>query len=272
MSRPSAWKGYRRYAWLPALAATVAVYLGVRHGVPMVPDDAVPWAGDESVSHLAWVFALPFALLTLYALARVVADWRQSRRRVRDADLEHLDWNGFERLVGEMYRQRGYSLVEAPRQPRGGIDFMLAQGAERWLVQCGHWQSRKVRKATVRALANVVGARGAAGGIIITTGRFTPPARALAGKAGIRLVDGEQLADELLALAAEPGLEDLHPAVESGAGGDAPMCPQCGGDMIKRAAGHDDRDGGAFWGCVRYPDCDGLVAIEGAPAAEEERG
>lgn len=260
MSRPNAWKGYRRYAWLLALAATVAVYLGVRHGAPMVPSDAVPWAGGEPVSRLAWVFALPFALLTLYALARVVADWRQSRRRVREAGLEQLDWNRFERLVREMYRRRGFSVVEAPRQPRGGIDFMLARGAERWLVQCRHWQSRKVRKATVRVLANVVAARGAAGGIIITTGRFTPPARALAGKVGIGLVDGEQLADELLALIEEPGLADLHPAVESDNGGDTPMCPQCGGDMIKRTA--KDGDGDTFWGCARFPDCSGTAAAE----------
>lgn len=255
--------GFRRYAWLIALAATVAVYFMVRHGAPMLLDEYQARPAGEQFSRMAWVFALPFALLTIVALVRLIADRRLFRRQVQKASLGDLSWRQFERLIGEMYRRQEYSVVETPRRADGGIDYMLARGPERWLVQCKHWQSRKVGVRTVRELAGVVAARQATGGIVITSGRFTPPAQAFARTSNIRLVDGEQLARELLAFAEEPGLEHLHPAHrESPGGSPTPVCPDCGGDMIKRTARHGDRAGMTFWGCARYPDCRGIVAIE----------
>jgi len=40
---------------------------------------------------------------------------------------------------------------------------------------------------------------------------------------------------------------------------EAPSCPSCGGEMEERA-----NQWGAFWGCVEYPECGGLVRIGGA--------
>lgn len=34
-----------------------------------------------------------------------------------------------------------------------------------------------------------------------------------------------------------------------------PFCPKCGSEMVKR---HRHSDGGEFWGCPRYPECDGI--------------
>ncbi len=260
---PTPVKGYRRYAWLIGLAATASVYFAVRHGAPALLDESNAWPTGEQFSRMAWVFALPFALLTVVALGRLVADWRLFRRQVRKASLDDLSWQQMERLIGEMYRRQEYSVVETPRRADGGIDYMLARGPERWLVQCRHWQSRKVGARTVRELAGVVAARQATGGIVITTGRFTPPAQAFAKSAGIRLVDGEQLARELLAISEEPGLEHLHPAHQESPGGNGtPVCPVCGGDMIKRTARQGDEATGTFWSCARHPDCHGTVAID----------
>lgn len=256
-------QGFRRYAWLIALAATVSVYFAVRHGAPVLLDESNAWPTGEQFSRMAWVFALPFALFTAVALGRLVADWRVFRRQVRKASLDDLSWQRLERLIGEMYRRREYSVVETPRRADGGIDYMLARGPERWLVQCKHWQSRKVGARTVRELAGVVAARQATGGIVITTGRFTPPAQAFAKTASIGLVDGERLARELLAIAEEPGLEHLHPAHrEAPDGSGTPVCPECGGDMIRRAARKGDDATGDFWSCARQPDCQGTVAID----------
>lgn len=256
-------KGYRRYAWLVALAATVGVYIGVRQGALLVLDGGYTGPLGLKVPDLAWIFALPFALLTIAALGRLIADRRWFRRQVREASLDDLSWRQLERLVGEMYGRQGYSMVETPRRADGGIDYMLARGPERWLVQCKHWQSRKVGVRTVRELAGIVAARQAAGGIVITTGRFTPPAQAFATTADIRLVDGELLAEELLAVSSEPGLEHFHPAHRhSPDGSGTPACPKCGGDMIKRTTRDGDDAVKGFWGCARYPDCPGMVAID----------
>jgi len=45
----------------------------------------------------------------------------------------------------------------------------------------------------------------------------------------------------------------LNLPVESG-----PPCPLCGAATRKRSSKN-----GAFWGCSQYPDCKGIVAIEG---------
>lgn len=39
----------------------------------------------------------------------------------------------------------------------------------------------------------------------------------------------------------------------------APACPRCGGPTTRRAS---SKSGRPFWGCNRYPDCDGLIDIQ----------
>lgn len=39
--------------------------------------------------------------------------------------------------------------------------------------------------------------------------------------------------------------------------GDAPSCPKCGSPMRKRTARSGPNAGSPFWGCSRWPDCDG---------------
>ena len=39
--------------------------------------------------------------------------------------------------------------------------------------------------------------------------------------------------------------------------GDAPVCPKCGSPMRKRTARSGPNAGSPFWGCTRWPDCDG---------------
>lgn len=36
-----------------------------------------------------------------------------------------------------------------------------------------------------------------------------------------------------------------------------PLCPQCGGQMVLRAARQGNRKGSKFWGCSKYPACRG---------------
>ncbi|MCM1037198.1 MAG: four helix bundle suffix domain-containing protein [Bacteroides sp.] len=46
-------------------------------------------------------------------------------------------------------------------------------------------------------------------------------------------------------------------AAESG----APRCPRCGGPMRQRMVKRGARQGTNFWGCINYPQCDGLINI-----------
>lgn len=46
---------------------------------------------------------------------------------------------------------------------------------------------------------------------------------------------------------------------EDAAQSDAPKCPKCGSPMQQRMVKRGSRQGSSFWGCCRYPECDGTL-------------
>jgi hypothetical protein len=44
---------------------------------------------------------------------------------------------------------------------------------------------------------------------------------------------------------------------------EAPVCPQCGGQMFLRTAKKGDNAGNSFWGCGNYPKCRGVISYQG---------
>lgn len=161
-------------------------------------------------------------------------------------------------LVGEAFRRRGFRVDETGGAgPDGGVDLVLKKGAETFLVQCKQWRALKVGVDVVRQLYGVMAARGAAGGFVVTSGRFTDEARRFAEGRNLRLVDGEALMKLIGAvtprsLAAAPAA----PAAE------APACPQCASAMVRRVATRGANAGKAFWGCATYPACRGTRVAE----------
>src|SRR5207244_1767718 len=109
--------------------------------------------------------------------------------------LRRMGWPDFELLVGEAYRQQGYSVKErGGRQADGGIDLELARGSERVIVQCKHWLNRQVPVQRVRELLGVVTAEGADSGILVATSGFTRDAIQFAAGKPLQLIDADALA------------------------------------------------------------------------------
>ena len=120
------------------------------------------------------------------------------------AALEGMTWQEFEMLVGEAYRQQGFSVAETGGGGAdGGVDLVLKRGRESFLVQCKHWRALNVGVTVLRELYGVMAARGAAGAIAVTSGRFTEDARAFAKGLNIELVDGPKLT-QLIRFAQRP--------------------------------------------------------------------
>ncbi|KJA09014.1 hypothetical protein RP29_18765, partial [Acidovorax temperans] len=67
------------------------------------------------------------------------------------------------------------------------------KGTEKFLVQCKQWKAFKVGVDVVRELYGVMAARGATGGFVVTSGRFTAEAKAFAEGRNVQLVDGPRL-------------------------------------------------------------------------------
>lgn len=70
---------------------------------------------------------------------------------------------------------------------------------------------------------------------------------------------------EKVATAATPSTAEVRPMAGPPAGGEVPLCPNCGSPMVVRLAKEGAHRGERFWGCPRFPKCRGMRLIEGAP-------
>jgi len=144
-------------------------------------------------------FALP-VILTALAFGALVR--RLHRARLVRGITGSRGLTDFEMVVSEAFRRQGYDVHE--RKPGGsdGIAFELRRGSELFLVECKHWRSSAVVSAAiVREFYAVLARSGAAGGFLITSGRFSDDALAYAQDSHLELIDGNALV-QLLAAAA----------------------------------------------------------------------
>ena len=198
--------------------------------------------------------------------------WRRKQRQSLVSDvaqaqsvdaLDGMSWREFELLVGEAFRLQGFRVSETGGGgPDGGVDLTLTKGTEKFLVQCKQWKAFKVGVDVVRELYGVMAAKGATGGFIVTSGRFTDDAKAFADGRNVQLVDGTKLfamikqAKQAMTSAAPSKMSEPH--MNQSSASVAPSCPQCGAEMVKRTARKGGNAGGEFWGCSKFPACRGV--------------
>lgn len=268
--------------WAGVVLAVIAYFL--LHGIATRPVaiSTVPGQMGASVASAAFHGLASFGQYVLPLVCLVgaaVSAWRRRERQHLLANtvksdaanaLDGMSWQQFEMLVGEAFRQQGYRVVETGGGAAdGGIDLVLTKGNEKFLVQCKQWKAFKVGVDVVRELYGVMAAKGAAGGFVVTSGRFTADAVEFANGRNIKLLDGPALHGLLrqarAATAAAVNRMADRPAAavasESSRGASVPTCPVCNGWMVRRVAQRGANAGGAFWGCTAYPACHGTRQI-----------
>ncbi|MBS0380726.1 MAG: restriction endonuclease [Proteobacteria bacterium] len=259
-----------RLSWKQCLvlAALVAV------GLQVVAHLVVPTGPVGGVGALGWFIGRQFAgtaarlssyvIPPILVIAAAVSAFRarqavtlyEGSRTGGSQAVASLTWAEFERLVGEWFRRQGYEVQETGgAAPDGGVDLVLRQGSDRYLVQCKHWKVERVGASVVRELNGVVAARKAAGGFVVTSGAFTAEAEAFAKACSVTLVDGKALRASI-GRAEVPG-SSPQAAIQAVA---SPSCPKCGSSMVRRVAKQGAYAGREFWGCSGYPKCRGTHA------------
>ena len=230
-----------------------------RHGGPMAPSFT---AGNHPFMPLAWVF------LGLCVIA-AVASFLKARRKRRLLDtrtglesIAALGWRDFERLVGEAFRRRGYTVEETGLGGAdGGIDLVLRRDGKRTLVQCKQWRREKVPVNVVREMYGLLTHHRADAVRIAALGGFTEDAAAFAEGKPIELIDGTALLGMIREVQAkgavhvppQPRVEPILNA-ETSHGAAVPNCPKCEAVMVRR---NNSRTAEAFWGCSAFPICRG---------------
>jgi restriction system protein len=213
-----------------------------------------------------------YLLPALFLIGAVTSAWRRRERktlvtnaaRSDGADaIDGMTWQQFELLVAEGFRLQGYRVVETGGGgPDGGVDLVLHKNGEKYLVQCKQWRAFRVGVEIVRELYGAMAAEGAAGGFVVTSGRFTDAARSFAEGRNVQLVDGSRLR-ELLTQAQAPKARppaDIAPSIEASSA-TSPACPVCAKPMLRRTARRGAQVGSDFWGCSGYPSCKGTRQI-----------
>ena len=270
--------------WYMGVVLAVAGYL-VLHRAAFAPMTASLKPGDVGAAMTGAVWrglagVGQYVLPGICLAGAAVSAWRRRTRRAlvdtvarSDAPgmLDNISWREFEMLVGEGFRLQGYSVTENFEPgPDKGIDLKLRKDGETYLVQCKQWRAFKVGVPVVRELYGVMAAKGAAGGFVVTSGRFTAEAEAFAEGRNVRLLDGPKLERMLKQARSVVGapratVEPMDQAAEGvrrNTSPPIPVCPKCSKQMKRRQATKGARAGQDFWGCVTYPQCRGTRTVE----------
>ena len=256
-----------RLPWQCSVIVAAVAYILLRFVLPSIS------VGDPIAGGMIKGFSMMAPLIALFVLAAGVISFFKSlqRRRLlsKQTGLDsvgHLSWQQFESLVGEVYRRKGYLVLENPSDgPDGGVDLRLRKNGEKVYVQCKHWKKQKVGVKVVRELYGIMMAKKADQGIVVTYGDFTPEAKAFAQGKPLQLIGGEKLTKMIRNVqrperAVQPPRVAPKPAKK--------VCPMCGSDMVLRKAKRGQYAGQQFWGCSRYPKCKGLLPYTPKPSGD----
>lgn len=251
---------------------------------------------------------IPYLALALgVAAAAGLLLWllRRSARRSAPASpttgqpLRALRTSEFMRLVGYAFQARGFNVVESGltgAHADAAVTLELRKDRESYLVQGKHWKSRKIEVDAVRAFHALMTERRAAGGFIVTAGRFSRDATHHVRGLNLNLIDGallgplldegrhrgaaaaipsvtvpielpkpvEWVPDSVLSPVTDEfeGPADLAPqsVVEppTAASKLPPRCPLCSASMELRTAPSGKHAGRGFWRCTRRRECKGV--------------
>lgn len=206
-------------------------------------------------------YVLPVLFLVSGGMSFLARSYRSNlmnQARV-SRSLDGMTWLEFELLVGESFRQRGYTVKElGGAGPDGGIDLVLTKSGETFLVQCKQWKALKVGVDVVRQIFGVMAARGATGCFVVTSGQFTQAAVDFAKGRNIELVSGSELLSMIdgarNSSSPDGQREAREPTLEASA--TRPLCPVCGSKMVRRMSRKSPQNP-TFLGCSSFPRCRG---------------
>lgn len=262
------------FPWWVGVILAIVAYFGLHSVASMEIQQPVGAAGlgalgaktlYKSLAYLGQ-FVVPLVFL---AGAAASAIGRRKREKLLDGTanstepdaLNGMSWQEFEMLVGEAYRRQGFQVKEiGGGGADGGVDLVLTKNGQTVLVQCKQWKTFKVGVKIVRELYGVMAAQKAQGGVVVTSGVFTQEAKDFADGKNINLMEGDKLRRVIESVRSKPaGSQPTSTPIQMTDA--SPVCPNCGGGMVKRVAKQGGNAGRSFWGCESYPRCRGIVAI-----------
>ncbi|MFZ0321273.1 MAG: restriction endonuclease [Candidatus Sulfotelmatobacter sp.] len=126
-------------------------------------------------------------------LAAEFATYHAEHRMPGPADFENFSGTDFEAYLAKLLRDSEFEdICGTGGSGDQGADLVARKGGKKIVIQAKCWRGPVGNKA-VQEVAAAVKFYGADEGWVITTGTFTPSAKALAQKNNVRLIDGFEL-------------------------------------------------------------------------------
>lgn len=142
----------------------------------------------------ALFLVLPFLILSGISIYNLIYRHKLLRMQPGLESIRKMSWRDFRLLVGEALRNDGFSVEEREfLESESGTDLVLRKDGHKILVQCKRWDSEEVNALQLRELYDSMLAEKAHAGLFLTTGAFTPQARAFSEGKSLVLADGPLL-------------------------------------------------------------------------------
>ncbi|HVR80843.1 MAG TPA: restriction endonuclease [Luteimonas sp.] len=119
------------------------------------------------------------------------------------AALAGMRWRDYIHLVLSALNLRGYGRVFQADATSDESDYLLERNGQSWLLSSKHGTAYVLGSTAIAEFASAIRMRGAAGGLLVTSGHFAPEAKPLAAAQRIELLDGPALWPELRPLLPE---------------------------------------------------------------------
>ena len=160
---------------------------------------------------IGWLVPVVVCLLlgfgATYYLQRVRLPHEETTAGI--AALAGMRWRDFVHLVLAAMNARGYERVFVSHSLGDEGDYILERDGQRWLLSSKHGTAYVLGSSSIAEFAREIRMHGAAGGLMVTPGRFAPEAVNLARSQRIELLDGPALWPELRPLLPEAQREQV---------------------------------------------------------------
>ncbi|MCG3149837.1 MAG: hypothetical protein PCFJNLEI_03302 [Verrucomicrobiae bacterium] len=172
--------------------------------------------------------------------------------------LRRIDWYKFEKVVGLIYQSQGYRVkLRGGAKADGGIDLEVQKDGDKVAVQCKHWKTYKVRLRVVKELFASMTDEHFSRGMIVVLDKFTSEAKAYAIQHTIDFVTAADL-ERMIAQLDSIDQHRIHAMLDD----PTVNCPKCDSVMNWKAPPHGKVwKRKPFWGCTRFPSCDGKIEV-----------
>ncbi len=162
--------------------------------------------------------------------------------------IKAIDWFQFEKLIGLLYEDAGYSVQRAGgAKADGGVDLVVEKPGKRAVIQCKHWNAWKVPPKDIRELLGAMADAGVEYGVCVTMRGFSKEPQDLAARQGIVLYQEADIVEMIMSADSV-----CAPRIATLLNDTRKFCPECETEMVIKTAKKGKKAGSQFRGCPNF--------------------